>query len=218
MASGESASVQLSDGLERTMRADARRNHEQLLVSARRLLVARGAAVPLEDIAQAAGVGIATLYRRFPDRPALLRSVAADAMRATVDAASSRPEDPAGALRRFLHTLLDEEVSAVIPIILEELGFDDPALAEERRRAAAAFEALVEPARTSGALLPAVSAGDIGAMLVRLARPLPGSTNHAADLLLAHRHLDLFLKGLLLGVDPPAINRSGPSLTGVNDA
>ena len=62
-----------------TMRVDARRNLEQLLAAARDLVAEKGAGVALEEVAQRAGVGIATLYRRFPDRTALLRGVVLDA-------------------------------------------------------------------------------------------------------------------------------------------
>jgi AcrR family transcriptional regulator len=56
----------------RTLRADARRNREQLLASAAELFAERGAAVSLEAVARHAGVGIGTLYRHFPTRDALV--------------------------------------------------------------------------------------------------------------------------------------------------
>ena len=59
------------------MRADARRNLEQLLTAARDVVAERGAGVPLEEVAQRAGVGIATLYRHFPTRDALLDAIMA---------------------------------------------------------------------------------------------------------------------------------------------
>ncbi|KAA1426092.1 helix-turn-helix transcriptional regulator [Nocardioides antri] len=53
-------------------RADAARNTEQLLAAAARLFAERDPAeVTMEEIAQAAGVGKATLYRRFPDRASI---------------------------------------------------------------------------------------------------------------------------------------------------
>ena len=50
------------------LRADARRNRRQVLAAAAQVFVEQGADAPLDDIARRAGVGIATLYRRFPDR------------------------------------------------------------------------------------------------------------------------------------------------------
>jgi AcrR family transcriptional regulator len=71
------APTRTSEGLpiagQRQERADAVRNRERILSAARRLIGKRGVrAVTLERVAEEAGVGRATLYRRFPDRSALL--------------------------------------------------------------------------------------------------------------------------------------------------
>src|SRR5215472_12464793 len=64
---------------DRSMRADARRNYERLLAAAFAAFAERGADdVSLEEIARRAGVGIGTLYRHFPTRPALLEAVYRD--------------------------------------------------------------------------------------------------------------------------------------------
>ncbi|WP_337309516.1 TetR/AcrR family transcriptional regulator [Candidatus Aeolococcus gillhamiae] len=60
---------------DRPLRADAVRNRDALLGAAAAAFAARGADVPLEDIAQDAGVGIGTLYRHFPTRDALVEGV-----------------------------------------------------------------------------------------------------------------------------------------------
>jgi AcrR family transcriptional regulator len=57
------------------MRADARRNYDRLLATARQAFVAHGTDASLEDIAHDAEVGIGTLYRHFPDRYALMNAV-----------------------------------------------------------------------------------------------------------------------------------------------
>jgi AcrR family transcriptional regulator len=60
----------------RRERADAARNRERILAAARRLIAERGVRhVSLEQIAAEAGVGRATLFRRFPDRASLLRAL-----------------------------------------------------------------------------------------------------------------------------------------------
>lgn len=61
----------------RPMRADARRNYEKLLAVARDAF-AEDNAVTLEEIARRAQVGIGTLYRHFPSRPALLEGIYVD--------------------------------------------------------------------------------------------------------------------------------------------
>lgn len=60
---------------DRPVRADARRNREHLVTAARAAFAAAEGPVPLEVIARKAGVGIGTLYRRFPTREALVEAV-----------------------------------------------------------------------------------------------------------------------------------------------
>lgn len=62
----------------RPMRADARRNHERLVMEARAAFAAHGENASLDDIARRAGVGSGTLYRHFPTRQALLEAVYRD--------------------------------------------------------------------------------------------------------------------------------------------
>ncbi len=57
------------------LRADAARNRERLIAEARRFFSAGNATVSLESVARAAGVGVATLYRNFPTREALIEAV-----------------------------------------------------------------------------------------------------------------------------------------------
>jgi AcrR family transcriptional regulator len=63
---------------DKPLRADARRNRELVLDAARELLAAHGAAVSFDAIARAAGVGVGTVYRHFPDRQALFAAVVLD--------------------------------------------------------------------------------------------------------------------------------------------
>lgn len=63
---------------DKPLRADARRNRELVLTAARDLLARDGAAVSFDAIARAAGVGVGTVYRHFPDRQALFAAVVLD--------------------------------------------------------------------------------------------------------------------------------------------
>lgn len=56
----------------RPLRADAERNRERILAAAAEAFAERGLDVSLDDIAAAAGVGVGTVYRRFPDKDALI--------------------------------------------------------------------------------------------------------------------------------------------------
>jgi AcrR family transcriptional regulator len=71
----------------RRLRRDAQRNRDAILAAARQVFCDHGLEAPLEEIARRAGVGIGTLYRRFPSRVELLDAVLADTVQAHVDAA-----------------------------------------------------------------------------------------------------------------------------------
>jgi AcrR family transcriptional regulator len=72
---------------ERPERADAARNRERILGAARDLIAQKGVReITLEQVAKAAGVGRATLFRRFPDRAALLLALLDEHERGLQDA------------------------------------------------------------------------------------------------------------------------------------
>lgn len=210
------------------MRADARRNREQILRAAREVFADQGPDAPLDEIARRAGVGIATLYRRFPARPDLFRGVAAEVFTAVAEAARQAAEaegDPADALRRFMHAALDLKIGSVVPALLGHFTADE-LFGQVRGDAAdlssgAAYPAdPVEPvdrllarARSVGAIRPDVVFGDIVLMIIRLSRPLPGGGRIPDDDALAHRQLDLYVDGLRpTGSPRPTTALGGPAV------
>ena len=68
----------------RPLRRDAQRNRDAIVAAARQVFCDHGLEAPLEEIARRAGVGIATLYRRFPSRVELLDAVLADNLQAHI--------------------------------------------------------------------------------------------------------------------------------------
>ena len=79
------------------MRADARRNRGMIVATAVGLFAERGPGVGMEEIAQAAGLGVGTLYRHFPDRQALVEEIAADTLQRLLTAARTLAEqEPSG--------------------------------------------------------------------------------------------------------------------------
>ncbi|MEV8614589.1 helix-turn-helix domain-containing protein [Amycolatopsis sp. NPDC051373] len=62
----------------RTLRSDARDNHDRILTAAREVFAAEGLDVPMREIARRAGVGPATLYRHFPTKEDLAGAAFAD--------------------------------------------------------------------------------------------------------------------------------------------
>jgi AcrR family transcriptional regulator len=198
------------------MRADALRNRQRLLEAARDALIEQGANAPLDDIARRAGVGIGTLYRRFPDRPALLRQVALDLLRRSAhEGASALAEEPDGfsALARYMHRALDLRIAAAMPVVVGRLPMEqDAELVAARRASVGPLDQIVAKAHQDGGLRPEVASGDIGLLLVRLTRPLPGPFPPEVNRRLAHRHLDMVLAGLRSS-NPPGAPLPGPEMT-----
>src|SRR5204862_5836946 len=57
---------------DQTLRKDAERNRQRILEAARELFAEHGLGVTLNDVAHHAGVGVGTVYRRFPDKEVLI--------------------------------------------------------------------------------------------------------------------------------------------------
>jgi AcrR family transcriptional regulator len=183
----------------RPLRADARDNRRRLLSAARDVFIEQGPGAPLDEIARRAGTGIATLYRRFPDRATLMREVVADAIESSTAearmAADDEP-DPFRALTRYMHRAVELRTAAVIPALLDEVSLDDERIARARETGPATVQALVDAAHRAGTLRADVTAGDIGTLIVRMSRPLPGGFPREINDGLSHRHLDLVIDGL----------------------
>ena len=199
----------------RPLRADARDNRRRLLDAARDVFIELGPGAPLEEIARRAGTGIATLYRRFPDRRALIRDVVVDALRRTTEEARTAADeepDPFGALARYMHRAIDVRTAAVIPALLAEIPFDDEEIVAARAAGPSALDALVDAAHLAGTLRGDVTSGDIGMLIVRFSRPLQGGIPRQTNDRLSHRHLDVLLDGLRADARP-AGPLTGPAMT-----
>ncbi|AEW94153.1 MULTISPECIES: TetR/AcrR family transcriptional regulator [Streptomycetaceae] len=183
------------------LRADARRNREKILAAACELFREHGTAVALDDIARRAGVGIGTLYRRFPDRDALIRQVVLDGFeicRAAVETArrelAAPAADPLQALERLFHRVLGERDRLVLPLIGGPL-VRDPQVRELQHAVRDAVEDILAAGRAACALRDDVTSEDLIAAAAMACRPmphLPGELGHA----LAARHLAVYLHGL----------------------
>ena len=109
-----------------SLRADALRNRERILAAAEDVFLEKGAGVSLDDVAKRAGVGIGTLYRRFPTREDLV--AAAFSARFLTLAETSRARDaeldPLDAIRAYLeelvrHTNVYRGLAASLGTVLE---------------------------------------------------------------------------------------------------
>lgn len=92
---------------EPALRADAQKNREMILSAAEALFLEKGAGVALEEVAKRAGVGIGTLYRRFPTREALLAATSNERFLALAESSRARAADltPGEAVRAYLEEL-----------------------------------------------------------------------------------------------------------------
>jgi AcrR family transcriptional regulator len=91
------------------LRADARRNRDQLIAVARAVFDELGTAAPLDEVARRAGIGNATLYRHFPTRDDLLIAVYAEEIAALCDLGETLlggSADPLDALFEWLEAFV----------------------------------------------------------------------------------------------------------------
>lgn len=77
----------------RATRSDARRNEEAVLKAAKELFAEAGVSAPARDVAARAGVGLGTLYRRFPTRGDLVAAVFTREVDSCSDAAAVFSEE-----------------------------------------------------------------------------------------------------------------------------
>ncbi|WP_432194303.1 TetR/AcrR family transcriptional regulator [Streptomyces sp. bgisy027] len=90
------AATESTPNVRRTLRADALRNRQRILEAARQIFQEWGVDAPLDEVAERAGVGAGTLYRRFPSRVALIEAVFEEELAkvAAIGEEALRCEDP----------------------------------------------------------------------------------------------------------------------------
>ncbi|GAB3468957.1 TetR/AcrR family transcriptional regulator [Actinophytocola sediminis] len=175
------------------------RNREQILHATVDLIIEQGPTAPMDQIARRAKVGIATLYRHFPDRSVLLRQVALDMLHQnTVEATEALAEEPDAfaAMTRYMHDSIDLRIGLVMPVLVDRMAMDDELLSA-RQSSRAAVDTLVSAAHREGSLRLDVTSGDISLLIIRFTPPLPGAMESTANHRLSHRHLELLLDGLV---------------------
>lgn len=179
------------------MRSDARRNRRLLLEAATDLILEIGGEPSRDAVAKAAGVGIATLYRHFPDPQDLLRGVALYVLDQAIAAgeAALQEADGVAALRRYLHSAIDIGLGAVN--IVHPL-LDDPDWPERRSAAQDVLARLVDTAKSDEAISSDITASDIAFATIRFCRPLAIGLDTAEERAIAHRQLDSYLNGLAI--------------------
>ena len=190
-------SCDMEEGDVKPLRADARRSVDALLTAAKELFAEVGVDVPIRDIAGRAGLGVGTVYRRFPQRSDLIAAVFRREIDACADAAAGLAADhePFDALKLWMQRL--SAFFATKRGLAGALHSGEPAYAA----LPAHFDVRLRPA-LERLLASAIAAGhvrsDIGAdeLLQAIARM---SMMEAGESLQAQRIVALLADGLRYG-------------------
>lgn len=204
----------------RRLRVDAARNQQRIIDAARELFADRGLEITLDDVAERAGVGVGTVYRRFANKRELVSEVFSGHIRdfaaAAEDAlAAADPWD--GLVRLFEYACRHMATNRGFSEVVLEMG-DDPARWDCRRdRIGPAVAAVMERAREAGVVQPGIEATDLFALiymvdsLADFARPV--------DPDIWRRYMAITLNGIRADSTPPqALSVNALSLAEVEQA
>jgi AcrR family transcriptional regulator len=173
-----------SAALTRPMRADARRNYENVLAAAREAFADRGTSTSLEEIARRAGVGIGTLYRHFPTRAALLEAVYIGELRDLCASTESLGAlEPWEAFDAWMHRLVGYLVTkqALAAEMIDHLGPGASVFQHSRATLFAAAGPLVDRAHAAGVLRSDTNLPEIVQMaggIAKIQATEPGQIEH----------------------------------------
>jgi AcrR family transcriptional regulator len=196
----------------RPLRRDAEANRRQILEAASRLMTERGLAAPLEDIAAAAGVGIGTLYRRFPTRADLIEAVFQDHLGIYIAdlEESVAMADGWEAFLHFLERATARQISdrALNELVEHDLG--EESVRQVMEKVTPLVETLVTRAKQTGRLRPDFSVSDL-AFLQQMLVALGSATASFGDRVWK-RYMIMMVDGLVVRRDEPT-PAGGPALS-----
>lgn len=179
-------------------RSDASRNDARILAAARDVFSELGSDAPVSAIAERAGVGMGTLYRRYPSKEELMRQLSLANMedtRKAAEAALDNPDAWAG-LVEFIDSCVEAGVDGS-PRLSGPFQVTDELLAVSKR-ARAAVQRLVDKAQQAGVLRNDVNAHDV-VLLLHVLR----------ELRVAHRRRDPALRKRFLGIVLDGLRATG---------
>jgi AcrR family transcriptional regulator len=179
-----------------TLRRDAARNRDKLIGAAQAVFAEQGLDVPLEAVADRACVGIATLYRRFPTRDALIAAAFEDRMTEYVRAAEEALDDPdawsgfSGFVEHICEMqAADRGTGGVFTRTLPAA----PVLEEQRERGYMFVVRLIERAKQAGRLRADVTPEDLPLLLMANAGVVEATGDAASAA--SRRFVALMLEG-----------------------
>ena len=189
---------------ERPLRKDAERNRQRILDAARELFAQEGVGVTLNDIAHHAGVGVGTVYRRFPEKTHLIEELfeqqVSELVRLMEDALED--PDPWHGLTVFFRRNLELQAR---DRAFREIIVGTPEAARRinqiRARMFPLGAQLMQRAKDAGALRADFEASDIPMMFLMLTTILDASREVEPELW--RRYLEIFIQGLRAEPTPP---------------
>jgi AcrR family transcriptional regulator len=180
---------------QRGLRPDAARNQERILLAAARAFEQLGPTASLEEVARRAGVGIATVYRRFGSRDQLVRAVFAHLFATEIEpAAAATTGDPWHDLTAALEGTIEAAAAHQgLLALAHETGAIDVDTAD---RYLGHVDRLLGRARQAGLVRPELEPRDVAAavvMVLATIRHAAGRTRATGDW---RRYLALLLDGM----------------------
>ncbi|SFT91954.1 transcriptional regulator, TetR family [Actinopolyspora lacussalsi subsp. righensis] len=172
---------------------------ERVISAAREVFAQQGFAAPVSEIAELAGVGVASIYRRYPNKRRLAERVRIAAMSRVIAEAESagetEPDDPWAAFVRFVRGCLRAHtgIGVVLPPYEESEDVSEE-LTRLRRRMIEHIEELVVTAQRAGQLRGDLRSADVFLLFKHLNPPLATEEDRRAEL--RQRYLELLLPGL----------------------
>ncbi|MFL5997270.1 MAG: TetR/AcrR family transcriptional regulator [Streptomyces sp.] len=182
------------------LRKDAARNRQKIIDVARRH-VDEGTPIQLNDVARAASVGVATVYRHFPTPEALLETVAAPGIEALITHAERilHGDDPWTTLSDYLHAgiaavTVDASLSPVLAAPADALIHTTLL----KQRLTDLFGRLLDRAQAAGSADPNVTQADLLPLMCGVvhAATIHTATDTADRPAAARRYLTITLEGL----------------------
>jgi AcrR family transcriptional regulator len=178
------------------VRRDAIENREKILRTAAELMARRGHNVPLTEIADAAGVGVGTFYRRFPDRAALrneLQRRGYDLLLGTLARIKADGLQGADAIEAYLEECLVLADQLVALPLRGIAPLSDDAAVSARSQVLQAINEFLSDGQAAGTVHADITAQDIAVCGTLIATPLPHGPDWSTT---ARRHLGVFVRGL----------------------
>ncbi len=190
----------------RPLRRDAQVNRQRIIDAASELFAQRGLCVTLNDVAHHAGVGVGTVYRRFPDKDALIEELFEQRFHELIEVAEQAlaDPDPWQGLRRFVERVTETQATNTG---LRDLIFAMPdglsRVRQVRSRLLPLGEEAVNRAQRAGQLRPDIVAQDLPVLQMMIAGIV--DVTRDLDSGVWRRYAQIMLRGLSADPDsePP---------------